>query len=404
MISPGGVGYDINCGVRLLRTQLDAKRVQKRLPKLADALYEHVPCGVGAARGDLVLDDAATAACLEGGARWAVERGLGEPADLEHTEESGCLAGANLDEVSLRAKQRGRRQLGTLGSGNHFLEVDRVAEVYDAELGEALGLHEGHVTVLIHSGSRGLGHQVCTDFLPLMKQAAKKYGIELPDPQLACAPFRSSEGQRYFGGMRAAVNYAFANRQVMAHHAREAFREVFGEGVLLEQVYDVCHNIAKLERHEVDGEERDVVVHRKGATRAFPPGHPLTPAAYRDVGQPVMVPGDMGRYSFVLVGTRGAWAETFGSSCHGAGRLQSRTKARQATRGRNVSEGTRVEGDRGARRQPPHRRRGAPRGLQGRRRRRGRRERGGNRPPGGAIGAPLRGQGVAASERASGVP
>ena len=248
----------------------------------------------------------------------------------------GCLAGADATEVSVRAKQRGRKQLGTLGSGNHFVEVDHVVEVYDEALGEALGLHEGHIAVLIHSGSRGLGHQVCTDFLPVMKQAAKRHRIDLPDPQLACAPFRSDEGQRYFRAMQGAVNYAFANRQVIAHKTRAAFERVFGEAVRLEQVYDVCHNIAKVERHLVENEERDVVVHRKGATRAFPPGHPLTPAAYREVGQPVMVPGDMGRYSFVLVGTEGARVETFGSSCHGAGRLLSRTKARAATRDRNV--------------------------------------------------------------------
>ena len=336
VISPGGVGYDINCGVRLLRSRLDADRVAKRMSKLADALYEAVPCGVGKARSDLRLDNATLDRCLTAGARWAVENGLGEPEDLEHTEENGCLPGADTSEVTPRAHGRGQKQLGTLGSGNHFLEVDRIAEVFDTELGDALGLHEGKIAVLIHSGSRGLGHQVCTDFLPVMKQAAKSHGIRLPDPQLACAPFRSDEGQRYFGAMRAAVNYAFANRQVIAHKTREAFASVFGEGVKLEQVYDVCHNIAKLERHVVDGEEREVVVHRKGATRAFPPGHPLTPAAYRDVGQPVMVPGDMGRYSFVLVGTEGAWTETLGSSCHGAGRLQSRTKARQATRDRNV--------------------------------------------------------------------
>jgi len=336
VISPGGVGYDINCGVRLLRTRLDADRVSKRMARLADALFDAVPCGVGAARGDLVLDPEALDACLEGGARWAVERGLGEPEDVEHTEENGCLDGADVKEVSQRAHGRGRRQLGTLGSGNHFLEVDRVAQVYDPALGEALGLHEGHVAVLIHSGSRGLGHQVCTDFLPVMKQAAKRYGISLPDPQLACAPFRSEEGQRYFRAMRAAVNFAFANRQVIAHVTREAFRAVFGEGVKVEQVYDVCHNIAKVERHVVGGKEQDVVVHRKGATRAFPPGHALTPTAYREVGQPVMVPGDMGRYSFVLVGTEGAFAETLGSSCHGAGRVQSRTKARAMTRDRNI--------------------------------------------------------------------
>ncbi|MFV1958927.1 MAG: RtcB family protein [Planctomycetota bacterium] len=337
IVSPGGVGYDINCGVRLLRSSLDAARVETRLDALADALFAAVPCGVGSARSDLVLDGAAIDACLVGGARWALSRGLGEPKDVEHTEENGCLEGARPEWVSARARERGRRQLGTLGSGNHFLEVDRVAEVYDAKAAAALGLEEGTVAVLVHSGSRGFGHQVCTDFLPVMKKAARRHGIDLPDPQLACAPIRSEEGERYMGAMAAAVNYAFANRQVIAHHVRRAFRSVFGEGVVMEQVYDVCHNIAKRERHVVDGRDRELVVHRKGATRAFPPGHPLTPKAYREVGQPVMVPGDMGRYSFVLVGTEGAWRETFGSCCHGAGRLLSRTRARASTRGRDVA-------------------------------------------------------------------
>ncbi|MHC5009878.1 MAG: RtcB family protein [Planctomycetota bacterium] len=338
VISPGGVGYDINCGVRLLRTDVSAKRVARNQDRLADALYEAVPCGTGSRRKDVVLGPRELGACLRRGATWAVERGYGGAADIEHTEENGHLEGARPDLVSDRAKQRGRNQLGTLGSGNHFLEVDRVAEVFDPKLGEALGLEEGKVAVLIHTGSRGFGHQVCTDYLPLMKKAARKYGIALPDPQLACAPFRSEEGQAYFGAMRAAVNFAFANRQLVAHYARRAFQAVFGDGLGMRQVYDVCHNIAKVEEHEVGGRRRQLVVHRKGATRAFPPGHPLTPAAYREVGQPVMVPGDMGRYSYVLVGTEGAWRETMGSCCHGAGRVQSRTKAKAATRHRNIPE------------------------------------------------------------------
>jgi tRNA-splicing ligase RtcB len=338
VISPGGVGYDINCGVRLLASDLDAARVRERRDRLADALYAAIPCGTGSARKDLVLSDKELDRCLLGGGGWAVGRGLGVGADVEHTEEGACLAGARPDLVSERAKSRGRSQLGTLGSGNHFLEVDVVAEVHDPVLGAALGLEAGKVAVLIHTGSRGLGHQVCTDFLPVMKQAAKAHGISLPDPQLASAPFRSDEGQRYFGAMRAAVNFAFANRQVVAAGARGAFEQVFGGGARLRQVYDVCHNIAKLERHVVGGRERELVVHRKGATRAFPPGHPLTPVAYRDVGQPVIVPGDMGRYSYVLVGAEGAWQESLGSCCHGAGRLQSRTKAKAATRHRNVPQ------------------------------------------------------------------
>jgi tRNA-splicing ligase RtcB len=344
VISPGGVGYDINCGVRLLRSRLPVARVTARLDRLAEALFRAVPCGMGGAHDDLVLGEKALDQCLEGGARWAAAQGYGTEDDWAHTEETGRLRGADLAEVSAQARSRGRSQLGTLGSGNHFLEVDRVAEVYDPALGEAFGLVEGAVAVLIHSGSRGLGHQVCTDFLPVMKKAAAAHGIALEDPQLACAPFRSREGQRYFGAMRAAVNFAFANRQLIAHQVRGAFAEVFGGDAVLEQVYDVCHNIAKVERHQIGGRLRDVVVHRKGATRAFPPGHELTPAAYREVGQPVIVPGDMGRYSFVLAATEGAWRETLGSCCHGAGRLQSRTKAKAATRDRDVAQELRARG------------------------------------------------------------
>lgn len=336
VISPGGVGYDVNCGLRMLRSSADAVEIEPKLPQLVDALYRAVPCGMGERRKDVRFTDADLDACLKDGAKWAVARGYGTGADLEHTEENGRLAGADPGEVSDRAKERGRGQVGTLGSGNHFLEVDRVAEVRDPMAAAALGLSEGQVAVLIHCGSRGLGHQVCTDFLPTMKRAAAAAGIALPDMQLACAPFRSAEGQRYFAAMKAAVNFAFANRQVIAHVVRDVFRAVLDPATTLDQVYDVCHNIAKLERHVVDGVEREVVVHRKGATRAFPPRHPLTPFAYREVGQPVIVPGDMGRCSYVLVGTEGAWEETFGSSCHGAGRVESRTKAKETTRGRDI--------------------------------------------------------------------
>ncbi len=337
VISPGGVGYDINCGVRLLASDLPAADVAAKRAQLADALNRAVPSGAGSASADLLLSPAELDRCLVEGAGWAIAKGMGERADAEHTEEGGVLAGARPDLVSALAKERGRGQLGTLGSGNHFLEVDRVAEIYDPAAARALGIVAGGTCVLVHCGSRGLGHQVCTDALPVMRRAAAQHRIELLDPQLACAPFRSDEGQHYFGAMRAAVNFAFANRQVIAHRVRNAFRAVLGPTARLRQVYDVCHNIAKLERHSVGGKEREVVVHRKGATRAFPPGHPLTPAAYRAVGQPVLVPGDMGRYSFVLVGAEGAWRETFGSCCHGAGRLQSRTKAQAATKGRHVA-------------------------------------------------------------------
>jgi tRNA-splicing ligase RtcB len=335
VISPGGVGYDINCGVRLLSTTVRADEAKERLPALADALFREVPCGVGEARRDLRLSAGDLTHVLTDGAAWAQARGMATAGDLEHLEEGGRLAGADPSQVSDRAKERGIGQIGTLGSGNHFLEVDRVAKVHDARAAAAMGLVEGGVAVQIHCGSRGLGHQVCTDFLPVVKRASSDLGIALPDPQLACAPFRSDAGQRYFGAMKAAVNFAFANRQVIAHHVRAALRRAFGEGATATTVYDVCHNIAKLERHVVDGERREVLVHRKGATRAFPPGHPLTPAAYAEVGQPVMVPGDMGRASYVLVGA--ASEETLGSACHGAGRVQSRTKAAAAVRGRDVA-------------------------------------------------------------------
>jgi tRNA-splicing ligase RtcB len=338
VVSPGGVGYDVNCGVRLLRTSVPAATAARDLGALADDLFRAVPCGVGERRKDVAFTYDDLDECLEGGATWAARRGFGNEDDVEHTEEGGRLDGADPSGVSARAKERGIGQLGTLGSGNHFLEVDRVEEILDAAAADALGLELGATAVLIHCGSRGLGHQVCTDFLPLVRRAASEHGIGLPDPQLACAPFRSHEGRRYFGAMRAAVNFAFANRQVIAHQVRGVFSRRFGEATRVEQVYDVCHNIAKEETHVVDGVERRLVVHRKGATRAFPPGHPLTPVLYRKVGQPVIVPGDMGRHSFVLVGTEGAWRETFGSSCHGAGRVESRTKAKASTRGRDVAK------------------------------------------------------------------
>jgi tRNA-splicing ligase RtcB len=275
---------------------------------------------------------------LERGAVWAVEQGYGEREDLEVIEEGGRLPWAEPEQVGERARQRGSDQVGTLGSGNHFVEVQAVDEVFDAPAAAALGLREGEITLTIHTGSRGLGYQVCEDFLRVMQDASGKYGIELPDRQLCCAPLRSEEGRRYMGAMAAAANFAFCNRQTIAHWARQCFVEVFGarREAQLETVYDVCHNIAKFETHPVGGAERRVCVHRKGATRAFPPGHPDVPQRYRAVGQPVLIPGDMGRYSFVLVGTERARSDTFGSTCHGAGRLLSRTKARQRARGRSI--------------------------------------------------------------------
>lgn len=339
VISPGGVGYDINCGVRLLRSTLTADEVRPRLRELVAQLFRNVPTGVGAGRRDLRLGRRDLERVLARGAAWAVGRGMGEPDDLLHIEEGGCLATADPEAVSARACERGGPQLGTLGSGNHFCEVQEVEEVFDEKAAAAFGLARGQVTVMLHSGSRGLGHQVCSDFLKRMLDAARRYGIALPDRQLCCAPIRSEEGREYLGAMAAAANFAFANRQVMTHWVRESFAAVFGlppARLGLGVVYDVCHNIAKFERFTVAGRERRLCVHRKGATRAYPPGHPQTPEAYREAGQPVIIPGDMGRYSYVLAGTERAFADTFGSSCHGAGRRLSRHRAKAAARGRDL--------------------------------------------------------------------
>ena len=338
VISPGGVGYDINCGVRLMASRLTREQVQPRLRELMNQLFRDVPTGVGAA-GALTVSMDELRRVVEHGARWAVEHGYGSEADLAHIEEEGCIAGADPAEVSHRAWQRGREQLGTLGSGNHFLEVGYVAEIYDAEAARVLGFQLDEITVIIHCGSRGFGYQVCDDYLGVMDGAVKKYGISLPDRQLACAPVGSPEGRRYLGAMRCAINYAFANRQVIAHNTRKAFEKALAMSsaeVGLRTVYEIAHNIAKFETHNVDGRERRLCVHRKGATRAFAPGHSEVPPEYRAIGQPVLIPGDMGRYSYVLSGTDKAMRETFGSTCHGAGRALSRVKARQAAKGRNI--------------------------------------------------------------------
>ncbi|MGE5849104.1 MAG: RtcB family protein [Candidatus Methylomirabilota bacterium] len=338
VITPGGVGYDINCGVRLLRTDLTKTEITPRLKELVNALFAAVPTGVGS-HGKVRLTRENAHEPLVKGARWAVERGLGEPEDLEAAEASGCITGADPGAVSHKANERGRDQLGTLGSGNHFLEVQIVERIYDDQAANVLGLFPDQVTVLIHSGSRGFGHQVCTDYLATMERALKKYGIQLPDRQLACTPVHSEEAKAYLGAMRAAANYAWANRQCMTHWAREVFQKIFKKSsrdLGLSVVYDVAHNIAKVEEHEVDGKKMRVVVHRKGATRAFPPGHPELPERYQGIGQPVLVPGDMGRASFVLVGTQGAMLETFGSTCHGAGRVLSRAAAIRAAKGRAI--------------------------------------------------------------------
>ncbi len=337
VISPGGVGYDINCGVRLLRSGLGRDDVKARMKDLVAGLFRDIPTGVGSHRKDLRLDPAELRRVLSQGAGWAVSKGYGGAADLDYIEERGRIQGADPSLVSERAVERGRNQLGTLGSGNHFVEVGAVEEIYDEAAARVLGLAPGGVTVIIHTGSRGLGYQVCDDFIAKMIRAAAHYGIALPDRQLCCAPLGSPEGKQYLGAMAAAANFAFANRQVITAFVRRTFEEVLGIGPReagLSVVYDVCHNIAKFEEHEVNGEMRRLCVHRKGATRAFPPGHPETPAAYRKVGQPVLIPGDMGRYSYVLVGTEKAYRDTFGSTCHGAGRLLSRGAARKAAKGR----------------------------------------------------------------------
>ena len=338
VVTPGGVGYDINCGVRLLRTDLTGDEVSPRLKELVNLLFAEIPTGVGS-RGKVRLTKENQAQPLLKGARWAVEQGMGVPEDLVYTEATGCLPGADPDSVSHKAFERGRDQAATLGSGNHFAEVQVVEHVYDEQAANVLGLFPGQVTVLLHTGSRGFGHQVCTDYLASMDRAVKKYGIQITDRQLACAPIDSGEAQAYLGAMRAAANYAWVNRQCLTHWTREVFQRIFkksSRGLGMSVVYDVAHNIAKVEEHQVEGRSMRVLVHRKGATRAFPPGHPELPESYRSIGQPVLVPGDMGRASFVLVGTKGAMEETFGSTCHGAGRLLSRAAAIRAGRGRSI--------------------------------------------------------------------
>lgn len=332
VVSPGGVGYDINCGVRLVATRLDYSGVRKRIGELTTALYQGIPSGVGSAGAIRALGKTELRAVLEEGARWAVANGYGTDADLACTEDGGRLAGADASKVSERALNRGADQLGTLGSGNHFMELGVVERIHDARVAEAFGLREGAVTLMIHSGSRGLGYQVCDDFLAVMLKAGARYGIRLPDRQLCCAPVHSPEGRDYLSAMACAANFAWANRQVMTELARRSMRQALGiseRELGARLVYDVCHNIAKLEVHETDGVRRRLCVHRKGATRAFPGSRPEVPAAYREAGHPVLVPGDMGRGSYVCVGTEEALARTFGSCCHGAGRMMSRTAARK---------------------------------------------------------------------------
>ncbi|SMC20378.1 tRNA-splicing ligase RtcB [Desulfacinum hydrothermale DSM 13146] len=342
VVSPGGVGYDINCGVRLMTTQLTLDEVGgERIKDLVCALFRNIPSGVGSSRKDMKLKDAELDRVLLQGAAWAVSKGFGDPSDLEKIEEGGSIPWADPSKVSPRARERGRSQLGTLGSGNHFVEVGVVEEVLDPQVARVFGLHLGQITVFVHTGSRGLGHQVCDDYIRLLLKSASKYGISLPDKQLCCAPVESREGRDYLGAMGAAANFAFANRQMITHWVRETFEQFFGasaDRLGLRLLYDVCHNMAKIEEHHVEGRLRKLCVHRKGATRAFAAGHPQVPATYRAVGQPVLIPGDMGRYSYVLVGTDRAMAETFGSTCHGAGRVLSRHQAIKSSKGRSIAQ------------------------------------------------------------------
>jgi tRNA-splicing ligase RtcB (3'-phosphate/5'-hydroxy nucleic acid ligase) len=339
VVSPGGVGYDINCGVRLAGTDLHYNDVKGRIKALADGLYHQVPCGVGVT-GSVKLSFKEEKKVLVQGSQWAVRNGYGLQEDIEHTEDFGSLPGADPGVISQRAMTRGAKQLGTLGSGNHFLEVGVVDEIFHPDAAAVFGLYEGQVTVMIHSGSRGLGYQVCDDSLAFMTKHVKTLGIALPDRQLSCALIQSKEGRRYLSAMACAANYAYANRQIMLHHCREAFERILHispKALNMRLIYDVCHNIARKEKHLVDGRHHWLCVHRKGATRSFGPGQPGLSRDYQHVGQPILIPGDMGTASYVLVGTQKAMEETFGSTCHGAGRVLSRTAAKKKSKGRSIS-------------------------------------------------------------------
>ncbi len=340
VISPGGVGYDINCGVRLLKTNLTKKDIQDKVSVLISSLYNNIPSGVGS-KGRIHLSKGEVRQVLEKGSRWAVQQGYGLQEDLNHTEENGCLKEASSDSLSNRAIERGIQQLGTLGAGNHFLEIQEVEEIYEPDVAEVLGLSLGQITVMIHTGSRGLGYQVCDDSLRVMQNAVRKYSISLPDRQLACAPLDSPEAKDYFSAMCAAANYAWANRQCIMHWTRETFEEVLHiapKDLGMKLIYDVAHNIAKIEEHVVQGKKKKLCVHRKGATRAFPANHPVLPDDYRNIGQPVIIPGTMGTYSYVLVGTEKAMEETWGSTCHGSGRVMSRHEALRRFRGNELKD------------------------------------------------------------------
>ncbi|MCX8032112.1 MAG: RtcB family protein [Thermoleophilia bacterium] len=347
VVSPGGVGYDINCGCRLMATDLEAAEVKSKIKALVDQIFRDVPSGVGSSGAIAKLSRKELERVLVKGAAWAVENGYGSASDLERTEDGGALPGADPAAVSDRAYARGQDQVGTLGSGNHFLEIQVVDKIYDREAAAAFGLFEGQLTIMVHCGSRGFGYQVCDDYLEIMAEATRKYKIDLPDRQLACAPVSSPEGRRYLAAMACAANYAWANRQMIMHLTEQAILHalrISPQSLNMRLVYDVAHNIAKLETHEVDGVPVKTCVHRKGATRAFGPGRPEVPPAYRDIGQPVLIPGDMGSVSFVCKGTEEAMRQTFGSTCHGAGRVLSRAQALKQARGRSIDRELEKEG------------------------------------------------------------
>ncbi|MEF8873971.1 MAG: RtcB family protein [Candidatus Thermoplasmatota archaeon] len=338
VISPGGVGYDINCGVRLVRTNLEEDRIRDNIKSLVNTIFDNVPAGVGR-KSRLRLDKGELEEALDYGVEWAVDNGYGWEQDLKRIEDNGRMENADSDKVSKKAKDRGSPQLGTLGGGNHFIEVQKVEKIFDKEMADAMDLEEGMITTMIHTGSRGCGHQIATDYIDKMEKAIRKYNIDLPDKQLACAPFDSPEGRDYFSAMSCGANYAWTNRQLILHWVRESFEDVFDESAEdmdMEMIYDVCHNVAKKEEHEVDDKRKDVVVHRKGATRAFAPGRKEVPKKYRDVGQPVIIPGDMGTASYVMAGTEHSMERTWGSTCHGAGRVMSRTGARKKFRANQI--------------------------------------------------------------------
>lgn len=345
-ISPGAIGYDINCGVRLLASQIEYQAAEPYLAELASALNYYCPSGVGT-KGHLRLTEKELDQVCREGSRWALKNGYASEADVRRTEENGRLEGANPEQVSARAKERGRTQIGTLGAGNHFIEVDVVEQVFDAQAARVMGLEEGYLVLQIHCGSRGFGHQICTDYVHEFQAAVRRYGIQLPDRELVCAPLNSPEGQQYLSAMRCAANYAFTNRQVLAHFARKAFESVLAGKVgshHLHQVYDIAHNMGKIETHSIEGQQMKVCVHRKGATRAFGPGFEGLPDEYRSIGQPVLVPGSMGTASWVLVGTQGSMERSFGSCCHGAGRVMSRHEAKRSVRGDQLRDALQARG------------------------------------------------------------